>query len=92
MPLPLLFEYFFSTRSIISSSLVVRQIERVRECVVIKETNLGRESRIARKLAGRSSLLRLYFSHKSHRVTMIFAIPASLFITLSHSSLCCSTS
>ena len=87
--MPLFLEHFFSTRSVLSSSLVVCQIERVRERTVIEETNLGRVSRTARKLAGRSSLLRLYFSH---RLTTILAILASLLITISHSSLYCFTS
>ena len=44
---------------------------------------------MARKLAGRSSSLKLYFSHK---LTRISAILASFCITISHCSLYCFTS
>ena len=88
--MPFLFEHFFSTRSILSSSLVLHQVVRIkRGMIVTKETHLRRESRMSRKLIGRSSSLRLYFSHK---LTTIFAILASFCITISHSSLYCFTS
>jgi hypothetical protein len=87
--MPFLFEHFFSNCSILSSSLVLCQMVRSGSTIITEETNLWRESRIDRKLVGRSSSLRLYFSHKS---TMIFAILASLCITISHSSLYCFTS
>ncbi|KAN0130951.1 hypothetical protein V8E53_011329 [Lactarius tabidus] len=47
---------------------------------------------MAHSLAGRSSSFRLWFSHDSPTLTMIFAILASLCITISHSSLYCFTS
>ena len=87
--MPFLFEHFLSTWSILSNSLVLRQIVRSGRTLVAEETNLWRESRIDRKLVGRSSSLRLYFWHKS---TTIFAILASLCITILHSSLHCFTS